>query len=494
MKFLLTAVVLSLSVFASHGQHKVFNIKYAVAVSDELKNIDVETETDSLKQQMAMVALFASMFQDADKPAVQAWVNKDFIRVETNSLYETTQITDKNSDESYILYPSMKQYTATSDASDKIIIDDSNEELVASTAADFPIEFVEGEQKKILGYTCKLARILISQEGDAQAIEIWYTEQIPSLYWGEYAYLKQLPGAALSIGTSGIGIAASEIKAENLKKSLFELPADYQEIAEFEEDTELDTDDLANEEEVLEEYAVAENIIVYADSITQLYGLKDATGQIITAPIFSNVSEYHSDHAIAADESYKYSVIDQKGKPQFPFTYDFLSYDQSNNTYLFYQDGKYGVLDNSYKITIPAKFDLLAFNVAGFSIFQQNERYGIVDEKGNEIIPATYSYIAENSKNNFIEVLDEMYTLYSIASNKKVSDTYNYMTYAGEDEIFLASKNDKYGYIDHTGKVIIPFKYMYATAFTDGQATVSLEGDSHYMTIDKTGKVIETAE
>ena len=65
-------------------------------------------------------------------------------------------------------------------------------------ASELPIKFVDEQKKKIAGYTCKLAKIIVNEDHTA-TIHIWYTEDLPQAYWGEYAYLNNIPGAALEI-------------------------------------------------------------------------------------------------------------------------------------------------------------------------------------------------------------------------------------------------------------------------------------------------------
>ncbi|MDO4441411.1 MAG: WG repeat-containing protein [Moraxella sp.] len=47
-------------------------------------------------------------------------------------------------------------------------------------------------------------------------------------------------------------------------------------------------------------------------------------------------------------------------------------------------------------------------------------------------------------------------------------------------------QNDKYGFIDKTGKAVIPVQYDFAWEFSEGLAKVKLNGETFY--IDKTGK------
>ncbi|MGB9726533.1 MAG: WG repeat-containing protein [Minisyncoccia bacterium] len=60
-----------------------------------------------------------------------------------------------------------------------------------------------------------------------------------------------------------------------------------------------------------------------------------------------------------------------------------------------------------------------------------------------------------------------------------------------DEEIYLKPKrgsNDKWGFIDKTGKEVIPFKYDYAYDFSEGLAHVGLNGKR--FCIDKTDKEV----
>ena len=49
--------------------------------------------------------------------------------------------------------------------------------------------------------------------------------------------------------------------------------------------------------------------------------------------------------------------------------------------------------------------------------------------------------------------------------------------------------NEKWGYIDRSGKMVIPAKYDDAGSFTDGRASVELNGRT--FTIDRSGREIQ---
>ena len=64
------------------------------------------------------------------------------------------------------------------------------------------------------------------------------------------------------------------------------------------------------------------------------------------------------------------------------------------------------------------------------------------------------------------------------------------------DSLILVKKNDKYGYINKNGKVIIEQKYDYATDFVNGFAMAKLNSDEKtpYHIIDKKGNTIVKSE
>ncbi len=57
-----------------------------------------------------------------------------------------------------------------------------------------------------------------------------------------------------------------------------------------------------------------------------------------------------------------------------------------------------------------------------------------------------------------------------------------------EGLIAVKSNNGKYGYVDKTGKVVIPFKYDDAEEFHNGTAVVYIKDG--YTLIDKSGKIL----
>src|SRR5690606_23586300 len=128
---------------------------------------ETSAQTDTAEDgSMALLAALAAAFSEDDTPQVQAWVNRDFIRVETQGIMQNNQIqiTDRNSGHSYMLHPSVQAYTKTADATDKINVHDTGEDILVINTADFPIRLVADTSKTIAGLPCKLAVLEFESE------------------------------------------------------------------------------------------------------------------------------------------------------------------------------------------------------------------------------------------------------------------------------------------------------------------------------------------
>ncbi|KAF5273159.1 hypothetical protein FQR65_LT17233 [Abscondita terminalis] len=68
-------------------------------------------------------------------------------------------------------------------------------------------------------------------------------------------------------------------------------------------------------------------------------------------------------------------------------------------------------------------------------------------------------------------------SLYPIKDQKRLRRSYSIIGTTEDPNIFLAQKGDKYGFLDQNGKVMIPFKYAYATGFSNGVAYVAMDAD-----------------
>lgn len=479
------ALLLSFSFSTVFSQEKLFKIDYKLALSSETLTQADTTEDNSL----ALLSALAAAFVEDDTPQVQAWVNQNFIRVETQGITQTNQIqiTNRNTEDSYILHPSMQAYTKTTDATDKVNIHETEDDIAVTSTADLPIRFVADTSKTIAGLPCKLAVLEFdSDEFDAALtedtkLEIWYNESLPSLYWGEYAYLKNIPGAALYIGAFGIGIEASAVNEIDFDPSLFEIPEDY----------------------TLQEniYALSffdmplgHDLYAFQDSTSHLIGIRDNSQQVIVEPKYASINEFIGTRAIVTNPDFQYGIIDTNGQEVVPCTWEYLALDPELEVIFFSIDGKTGVMDYNQETLIPAQYDHISFFSKDYALFSEDGKTGLIDLDGKIVLPAVFETIMEYDESHVIIIENERYYVVDIQSQQKTTTGHDYLLLANEDDLVVALQDNKYGYITKDGKIAIPFKYEYATPFYDGIAAINETDDDDVLYINTKGEYVQVEE
>lgn len=62
-------------------------------------------------------------------------------------------------------------------------------------------------------------------------LDIWYTEELPRVYWEGFDELRQIPGATLQITTpTGIEMVAQSVVKSELNDNDFIIPKQYKQI------------------------------------------------------------------------------------------------------------------------------------------------------------------------------------------------------------------------------------------------------------------------
>ncbi|MBD1420689.1 WG repeat-containing protein [Sphingobacterium chuzhouense] len=479
------ALLFSFSFLTVFAQEKLFKIDYKLALSSETLT-QADTAEDS---SLALLAAMAAAFGEDDTPQVEAWINQNFIRVETQGIMQNNQIqiTNRNTNDSYTLYPSMQAYTKTIDATDKVNIHETEDDMVVISTADLPIRFVADTSKTIAGLPCKLAVLEFdSDEFDASLtqdtrLEIWYNETLPSLYWGEYAYLKNIPGAALYIGAFGIGIEASAVHEVDFDSSLFEIPEDYT----------LQEDIYALS---FFDMPLGHDLYAFQDSTSHLIGIRDDNQQVIMAPKYASINEFVGTHAIVTNSDFQYGIIDTNGQEVIPCTWEYLALDPELEIIFFSTDGKTGVMDYNQQIVIPAQYDHISFFSKGLALFSEDGKTGLIDLNGTIVLPANFESIMEYDESHIIIMENERYYVVDIQSQQKTTAGHDYLLLANEDDLVVALQDNKYGYITKDGKIAIPFKYEYATPFYDGIAAINETDDEDVLYINTKGEYVQMKE
>lgn len=168
---------------------------------------------------------------------------------------------------------------------------------------------------------------------------------------------------------------------------------------------------------------------------------------------------HFSEGFAAVELGNKWGFINKMGEEAVPLKYDSASH-FSEGLAAVKQDGKWGFIDMSGKTVILFKYDSVQPFSEGLASVSINDKWGFIDKAGTVVVPLQYAY---NGENYFSEGL--------VTVSAK-----------GKDNIY------RRGYIDKNGNVVLPIKYQVAGPFSEGLASVMLDGKWGY--IDKAGNVV----
>jgi hypothetical protein len=170
------------------------------------------------------------------------------------------------------------------------------------------------------------------------------------------------------------------------------------------------------------------------------------------------------------------------------------------------QDNKWGYIDKTGRLIIPCKFDSAGDFSEGLAAVEIKEKTGYIDETGKFVIPPRFlsgypfsSGMALVVTKEFKKDRYQMHKLgYIDRSGKLVIQRKEALDskslFVSSKDLFFSegflrvTENGKDGYLDRTGKQIIPCRFDYAKPFSEGLAAVSVGGKDGY--IDRSGKMV----
>ena len=136
--------------------------------------------------------LMKALIQNDDGPMLFCYITDQKIKVEQKGMMSYTTLVNKKDTVYYVLDTAFETAYRKRSTIETTYSEDS---ILVIDPKDFEVTF-EKERKEILGYSCKKA-VFFNPKLPKATIVAWYTEEIPTLYWGKYTYLKKLPGCAL---------------------------------------------------------------------------------------------------------------------------------------------------------------------------------------------------------------------------------------------------------------------------------------------------------
>jgi hypothetical protein len=234
------------------------------------------------------------------------------------------------------------------------------------------------------------------------------------------------------------------------------------------------------------------------------YGLSyiDTTGKVIyQIPIEYFKNDFLSANAVVdfvCNNDTKEDIIWWRGDKLFLLNWNFSPYieeeiKKSKGIYHFLYEGKYGIIDKNFVLKIPVALDDIdpeyEFSGQGLERVKHAGKYGFINVHTGELV-TPFEYTETRRPTNGMFWVKKNNKWGCIDKTGKVRIPFLYDEAAGftrEDRAAVAI-NGKFGHIDKTGKVRIPLKYDFASYFSNGVSMIRLQRKYGFM--DKNGKLV----
>lgn len=213
-------------------------------------------------------------------------------------------------------------------------------------------------------------------------------------------------------------------------------------------------------------------------------GILNTSGDVVLKAVYDDVIYNGEDNSkiIVKDDS-GYYMINMKGyKAAEPEdTYESLGI-LLQGRIAAKKDGKYGYLDSSMREKIAFAYDDATAFSDSVAAVKQGDKWAFINTKGEAVTEYIYDEVAINTKGScsvagVIGVRQgEDWFLINTEGERVGQDTYEGMK-AFEGRGYTAvCKNERWGYINSAGTLVIDYQYHDANAFTNGFAAVQSNG------------------
>lgn len=152
-------------------------------------------------------------------------------------------------------------------------------------------------------------------------------------------------------------------------------------------------------------------------------------------------------------QSNKLAYIDSEGKELIGYKYDY-AWPFEKGCAMVQIENRYGIIDYNGKEIVPIIYDKVCSNHSGLFIVELNEKRGVFDVNQKLIVPIDFDELSVGE--NFIIVKkDELFGVYNLNGKQIAPTVFQEIMADDNGDYFRLKKNNKYGVIDHKGKVIL---------------------------------------
>lgn len=220
------------------------------------------------------------------------------------------------------------------------------------------------------------------------------------------------------------------------------------------------------------------------------FGIIDCGGQIVIEPAYDYIYPFDRLKVTVAMVGNKYGALNILGDIVIPFEYDYIYPFNNSLTTVAYKNKEFSVISHDGTAVTNKTYSYIEEFKNGIAL-AYGDGYGYIDHNGNEIISCVHTDVKQGTALSVFLKKDGKWALFSPYGENLSGFVYDDVG-AFENGLSSVSINTqdgvKYGYVNDSGDVIIPFVYSSALQFKYGKAIVSENG--RYGIIDIEGKTV----
>ncbi|KMJ59842.1 hypothetical protein AB685_02990 [Bacillus sp. LL01] len=229
------------------------------------------------------------------------------------------------------------------------------------------------------------------------------------------------------------------------------------------------------------------------------WGYIDEKGKFVLKPTYENGGEFQQNGLAIVSKGGGTGVITHTGKFVIKPIYSSIFPFTEGRAIAMLKEGGSVVVNEKGKILSDRSYPFISPYQGGRAVYQETKNggttlYGYLDLNGKVAISAQYQYAFDMKDGKaLVQVNDGLYALLDSTGTKLQTFPYEQMNGLSEGLIsFKKTYQDKAGYVDETGKVVIEPQFGMSLPFQDGRAVVNASTDykNQYGLIDKAGKYI----
>ena len=265
----------------------------------------------------------------------------------------------------------------------------------------------------------------------------------------------------------------------------------------------------------IDSYVVGKPILA---SLSGKWGLIDSNNKVIVPLEYDRIEDYNDKGLVWVEKDDRYGFYSKDGSLLQPCdigelytlspygTKCSIAYEAcpelSNNYVFIVRGGKTGLMDGqTCKTLLPCSYEHLSPVINGKLFYKSDGKWGIVTQDNKAVQRAVFDKVTVGGnclsdtyvptgilRSNMYVGIDTLWGMLREDGTELIPVRYDSLASYSEDMI-VAKKNGKYGYLGKDGAEAISFVYFAADGFSEGLAAVKNE-KGRYLFVNKAGEMV----